>query len=145
METRHFQKLVLSMKMFLSLWSFPCHIVNIRVWKYVFTRVVIKIKIFHSCLTFVVCVALVLHLCCARVARLTLVLYIRLDQSNWSAAWFHNISIALKLVYNRNKLFKTLHYWSRNMLNLEFLDKGLEMVSPLYFVYDFSRKMFLML
>ena len=58
---------------------------------------------------------------------------------------FHNISIALKLVYNRNKLFKTLHYWSRNMLNFEFLDKGLGMVSSVYFVYNFSRNMFLML
>ena len=58
---------------------------------------------------------------------------------------FHNISIALKLAYNRNKLFKTLHYWSRNMLNFEFLDKGLGMVSSVYFVYNFSRNMFLML
>ena len=58
---------------------------------------------------------------------------------------FHNISIALKLVYNGNKLFKTLHYWSRNMLNFEFLDKGLEMVSSVYFVYNFSPNMFLML
>ena len=30
------------------------------------------------------------------------------------------------------------------MLNLEFLDKGLEIVSPAYVVYDFSTKMFLM-
>ena len=58
---------------------------------------------------------------------------------------FHNISIALKLVCNGNKLFKTLHYWSRNMLNFEFLDKGLEMVSSVYFVYNFSPNMFLML
>ena len=68
-----------------------------------------------------------------------------LGKSKWSAAWFHYISIALKLAYNRNKLFKTLHYWSRDMLNFDFLDKGLGIVSPAYFVYDFSTKMFLML
>ena len=55
------------------------------------------------------------------------------------------ISIALKLAYNRNKLLKTLHYWSRDMLNFYFLYKGLGMVSPGHFVYDFSTKMFLML
>ena len=31
------------------------------------------------------------------------------------------------------------------MLNLDFLDKGQEIVSPAHFVYDFSTKMFLML
>ena len=31
------------------------------------------------------------------------------------------------------------------MLNSDFLGKGLGIVSPPYFVYDFSRKMFLML
>ena len=31
------------------------------------------------------------------------------------------------------------------MLNFVFLDKGLGIVSPAYFVYDFSTKMFLML
>ena len=59
--------------------------------------------------------------------------------------WFHDISIALKLAYNRNKLFKSLYFWSRDMLNFHFLDKGLGIVSPLHFVYDFSAKMFLML
>ena len=68
-----------------------------------------------------------------------------LGKSKWSAAWFHYISIALKLAYNRNKLFKTLYYWSRDMLNFDFLDKGLGIVSPAHFVYDFSTKMFLML
>ena len=38
-------------------------------------------------------------------------------------SWFHYASIALKLACNRNKLFKFLHYWSRDMLNLHFLDK----------------------
>ena len=31
------------------------------------------------------------------------------------------------------------------MLNFDFLEKGLEIVSPPYFVYDFSRKVFLKL
>ena len=31
------------------------------------------------------------------------------------------------------------------MLNFDFLEKGLGIVSPLYFVYDFSRKRFLLL
>ena len=31
------------------------------------------------------------------------------------------------------------------MLNFEFLEKGLGIVSPLYFVYDFQRKIFLVL
>ena len=29
------------------------------------------------------------------------------DKSKWSAAWFHYVSIALKLTYNKNKLYKT--------------------------------------
>ena len=33
-----------------------------------------------------------------------------LDKSKWSAACFHYISVALKLAYDRNKLFKTLQY-----------------------------------
>ena len=68
-----------------------------------------------------------------------------LGKSKWSAAWFHYISIALKLVYNKNKLLKTLHYWSRDVLNFDFLDKGLGIVFSPHFVYDFSIKMFLML
>ena len=67
-----------------------------------------------------------------------------LGKSKWSAAWFHCISIVLKLAYNRNKLFKTLHFYLRDMLNFDFLDKGLGIVSPGHFVYDFSRKIFLM-
>ena len=60
-------------------------------------------------------------------------------------AWFDYISIALKLAYNRHKLFKTLHKWSRDMLNFDFLDKGLGIVYPADFVYDFSTKIFLVL
>ena len=68
-------------------------------------------------------------------------------KSKWSAAWFYYILIALKLAYNRNKLFKTLHYWSRDMFNFDILDNGLGIVSPAHFVYDFSKKkkMFFML
>ena len=51
----------------------------------------------------------------------------------------------LNLAYDKNKLYKTLDSWSRNMLNFSLLEKGLGMVSPPHFVYDFSAKMFLML
>ena len=66
-------------------------------------------------------------------------------KSKWSAAWFHYLSRGLKLACNWNKLFKILHYWSRDMLSFDFLDKGLGIAFPAYFVYDFSTKMFLML
>ena len=49
------------------------------------------------------------------------------------------------LAYNRNKLYKTLGYWFRDMLNFNFSEKSLGLVSPPHFVYDFSRKLFLML
>ena len=48
-------------------------------------------------------------------------------------------------MYNKNKLCKTLDYWSRDMLNFDFLEKGLGIASPTHFMYDFSRKMFIML
>ena len=66
-------------------------------------------------------------------------------KSKWSAASFQYISIALNLIYNQNKLYKTSDYWPRDILNFEFLEKGLGLVSPPHFVCDFSRKMFLML
>ena len=50
------------------------------------------------------------------------------------------ISIALNLAYSKDKLYRTLDYWSRDMLNFDFLGKGLGIVSPPYFVYDVSRK-----
>ena len=56
---------------------------------------------------------------------------------------FIYILIALKLAYNRNKLLKTLQYWSRDMLKFEFLEKSLGIVSPAHFVHNFSTKMFL--
>ena len=43
------------------------------------------------------------------------------QERKWSAAWLHYISIAFKLAYSQDKLFKTLHYWFRDMLNLDFL------------------------
>ena len=49
------------------------------------------------------------------------------------------IGIELKQVY------KTVHYWSRDMLNFVFLEKDPGIISPSYFMNDFSRKMFLML
>ena len=63
-----------------------------------------------------------------------------LGKSKGSAAWFHYISIALQLAYNRNKLLKTLHCWSRDMVNFDFLDKGLGIHSPASLVHDFSQK-----
>ena len=63
--------------------------------------------------------------------------------------------MVLNLAYNKNKLYKTLDFIklyetldiSRDMLNFDFLEKGLGIVSPPHFLYDFSRKnlMFLML
>ena len=50
---------------------------------------------------------------------------------------------AINLAYNKNKLYKTLEYRSRDTLN--FSERGLEIVSHPHFMYDFSRKMFLIL
>ena len=47
-----------------------------------------------------------------------------------------------QLSYNKNELYKTLDYWSRDMLNFDFLEKGLGINSPPHLVFDFSRKMF---
>ena len=66
-------------------------------------------------------------------------------QSKWSATLFQYISIALNLGNNKNKLYKTLGYWSRDTLNFNFSEISLGLVSPTHFVYDFSQKMFLML
>ena len=57
---------------------------------------------------------------------------------------FQSTSIALSLACNKNKSYKTLDKWSRDMLNFNFSEKGLGLVSPLYFVHDFSRKLFLL-
>ena len=44
--------------------------------------------------------------------------------------------------YNKNKLYKTLDYRFRDMLNFYFSEKALGLVSPPHFAYDFSRKLF---
>ena len=66
-------------------------------------------------------------------------------RSKCSTTYFQYISTVLNLTYNKNKLFKTLDYWSSDMLNLDFGEKGLGMVPPPHFAYDFSRQIFLML
>ena len=50
--------------------------------------------------------------------------------------------IVLNLACNTSKLYKILDCWSRD---INFLGKGPGKVSPPLFVYDFSRKMFLIL
>ena len=69
-------------------------------------------------------------------------------KSQWYAAYFQHISIALDLAHNKNKLHKTLDYWSWVMLNFDFLEtvgKCLGIGSQPHVEYDFSRKMFFML
>ena len=41
--------------------------------------------------------------------------------------------------------FKNTSYWSRDMLNFQFLEEGLGIVSPPHFVFNLPRKKFLML
>ena len=53
--------------------------------------------------------------------------------------------MAFNLAYNKSKMCKTLDYWSREKFNIDFLEEGPGIVSPPHFVYDFSRKMFLIL
>ena len=53
--------------------------------------------------------------------------------------------IALNLRYNKNKLYKILDCWSRDILNFNFPEKFLGLASPLDILHDLSRKMFLML
>ena len=55
------------------------------------------------------------------------------------------VSIIFDLAYNKSKPHEALDYWFRDMLSFVLLEKGLGIVSPPHFVYDFSRKMFLML
>ena len=86
METRHFRKVVLRMKLFLSLYSFNCHIVNIRVsfffhvgfysCRYQNQNFSLVSHSCCSCCTPVVLVLLVLHSCCIRDTRVALVLLV---------------------------------------------------------------------
>ena len=50
-----------------------------------------------------------------------------------------------QLKIKKKKNYKISDYWSRDMLNFNFPEKDLGLVSPPHFVYDFSRKMFFML
>ena len=52
---------------------------------------------------------------------------------------------SLILAYDKNKLYKTLDDWSRDMINFDILEKGLGIISPTHFVYGFLTKMFFML
>ena len=143
MERRHFQKVVLRMKLFLSLQSFNCHTENIRVSEYVFTRDVIKIKTFHSCctraalvllvqhsyyssLTRVASVALVLHMCCScrtRVARcLALVLYIRLDLTLISSVQLFAICFSMKKLNFVVHFLNAFLAWNRDISKRQFLE-----------------------
>ena len=54
-----------------------------------------------------------------------------------SAVSFQNISIAFNLAYIKTKVCKTLDYWSRDMLNFNFSEKGLGPVSPRDSLYGF--------
>ena len=46
-----------------------------------------------------------------------------------------------QLGQNKNKLYETLDYWSRDMLNFSISEKGMGLVSLPHFVYDFSRQL----
>ena len=41
---------------------------------------------------------------------------------------------------NKNKLYKTLDYWSKDILNFSFREKVLGLVAQSHFEYDFSQK-----
>ena len=72
-------------------------------------------------------------------------LYIRWKQVDCTLVAIALMSIALNLQCNKNKMCKTLEYWSRHMLNFHFSENGLGQVSPTHFAYDFSKNIFLML
>ena len=38
--------------------------------------------------------------------------------------------MVFNLAHNKNKLYKTLDYWLKDKLNFDFLEQGLEIVSP---------------
>ena len=58
------------------------------------------------------------------------------------------ISINLHLSRNENKLYKTLEYWSKDMLNFDFLEKILKLVSPhilwMIFQWKYLSRFFLL-
>ena len=63
----------------------------------------------------------------------------------FSAAWFQYNLIALNFTYNKSKPYKSLDYWSRDMVNYDFLEKSLGIGFLTHFLHDFSRKIFLIL
>ena len=62
-----------------------------------------------------------------------------------SAAYSQYLWIALNLENNQSNMYKASDYWSADMLNFDFWEKGLGLVSPTQFAYNFSRKIFRML
>ena len=64
-------------------------------------------------------------------------------KSNWSGAWFQYFLIALNLTYNKNKLYKTVDYWLRDIIAFGFLEKGLRIVFAPHVVMTFQEKCFL--
>ena len=68
----------------------------------------------------------------------------RYQQVVCGLASMHFDSSQLK-IQKKNKLYKTLGYWSRHMLNFNFPEKSLGLVSLPHFLYEFSRNLFLML
>ena len=54
------------------------------------------------------------------------------------------ISILVLINVGKNKFLNVSEYWPRHMFNFDFPTKGLGLASPSYFVYDFSRKLFLL-
>ena len=56
-----------------------------------------------------------------------------------------SLLVVLNLTNNQNEIYKTLECRSRDQLNFDFLEKALGIVFLPHFVYDFSRKVFLML
>ena len=63
-------------------------------------------------------------------------------KGKWSGALFQYILIALILPCNKNKLYKTLDHWSRDMVNSIFSEKGLGLISPLMLCMIFQGKCF---
>ena len=68
--------------------------------------------------------------------------YFYMNSNIW---WDFQICISVPLTFSKNKLHKTLDYWSRDILHFDFLEKGLRIVSPPHYAYDFSTKDFLMI
>ena len=66
--------------------------------------------------------------------------FYKVKASKWSAAWFHYISIALKLEYNKNKLYKTLRLLIQRNTQFWFFRKGSgNSFSTTFFVWFFKK------